>query len=123
MEELIATGAFDVLQMRYNLMYQHPSDWENKEGVIRQADAQGMGIVLMRPLTSGVFQRLMTDTFPEIDVLDVGRLLLNYVLSDPYVDVALVGMREPRFVDLNNAISDDTASRLDLAQVHERYVH
>ena len=32
----------------------------------------------------------------EIDVLDVGRLLLNYVLSDPYVDVALIGMREPR---------------------------
>jgi hypothetical protein len=24
----------------------------------------------------------------------VSRLLLNYVLSDPYVDVALVGMRE-----------------------------
>jgi len=49
-------------------------------------------------------------------------LLLNYVLPDPYVDLALVGMREPRFVDLNNAISDDVASRLDLAQVHERYV-
>jgi hypothetical protein len=26
----------------------------------------------------------------------VGRLLLNYVLSDPYVDVALVGVRETR---------------------------
>ncbi|MBN1642004.1 MAG: aldo/keto reductase, partial [Anaerolineae bacterium] len=94
-ERLIATGAFDVMQVRYNLMYQHPSDWENDEGVIRQADALGMGIVLMRPLTSGVFQRLMARAFPQIDVLDVGRLLLNYVLSDPYVDVALVGMREP----------------------------
>jgi len=90
--------------------------------VIRQADAQGMGIVLMRPMTSGVFQRLMARTFPEIDTLDVGRLLLNYVLSDPYIDVALVGMREPRYVKINNAISDDVASRLDLAQVHERYV-
>ena len=40
----------------------------------------------------------MADAFPEIDVLDVGSLLLNYVLSDPYVDVALVGVREPRFV-------------------------
>ena len=27
--------------------------------VIRQAEEQGMGIILMRPLTSGVFQRLM----------------------------------------------------------------
>ena len=64
--------------------------------------------------------------------MDVGQLLLNYVLSDPYVDVALAGVHgtrgrearlgEPRFVDLNSAISDDVDSRLDLAQVHERYV-
>ena len=121
-EELIATGAFDTMQIRYSLLFQHPSDWENNEGVIRQADAQGMGIILMRPLTSGVFQRLMASAFPEIDTLRVGRLLLNYVLSDPYVDVALVGMREPRFVDLNNEISDDVASRIDLAQLHDRYV-
>ena len=71
-----------------------------------------MGIILMRPLTIGVFQRLMAETFPAIDVLDVGRRLLNYVLSDPYVDVALVGMRDPRFVELNNEISDDIASRI-----------
>jgi len=81
-----------------------------------------MGIVLMRPMTSGVFQRLMAQTFPRIGVLDVGRLLLNYVLSDPYVDVALVGVREPRYVEINNAISDDVGSRIDLAQLHERYV-
>jgi aryl-alcohol dehydrogenase-like predicted oxidoreductase len=121
-ERLVATGAFDVMQVRYNLMYQHPSDWENNEGIIRQADAQGTGIVLMRPLTSGVFQRLMGDAFPQIDVLDVGRLLLNCVLSDLYVDVALVGVREPRFVELNNEISDDVASRIDLAALHDRYV-
>jgi predicted aldo/keto reductase-like oxidoreductase len=81
-----------------------------------------MGIMLMRPMTSGVFQRLMARFFPKVDVLDVGRLLLNYVLSDPYVDVALIGMREPRYVEINNAISDDVASRIDLAQLHERYV-
>ncbi len=81
-----------------------------------------MGIVLMRPMTSGVFQRLMAQAFPQIDVLDVGKLLLNYVLSDPYVDVALIGMREPRFVEINSAISDDVASRIDLTQLHERYV-
>jgi hypothetical protein len=46
--------------------------------------------------------------------VDVGKLLLNYVLSDPYVDVALIGMRESRFASLNNAISDDVGSRIDL---------
>jgi hypothetical protein len=69
----------------------------------------------------------MADVSPEIGVLDVGRLLLNYVLSDPYVDVALVEgrvprPREPRFVELNNEISDDVASRIDLAKLHDRYV-
>jgi len=104
-------------------MYQHPSDWHNDTGIIRQAEEQGMGIILMRPLTSGVFQRLMTEAFPEIDTLKVGRLLLlNYVLTDPYVDVALTGVREPRFVELNNEISDDVASRIDLAKLHDRYV-
>ena len=52
----------------------------------------------------------------------VGRLLLNYVLSNPYVDVVLVGMRDPRLVEINNAISDDVASRIDLVELHERYV-
>jgi hypothetical protein len=52
----------------------------------------------------------------------VGRLLLNYVLSDPYLGVALVGMQEPRFAELNNDISDDVASRIDLAALHDRYV-
>jgi hypothetical protein len=108
-------------------MYQHPSDWHNDTGVIRQAEEQGMGIILMRPLTSGVFQRLVADAFPEIDVLDVGRLLLNHVLSDPYVDVALVQGRAPRprdtrFVELNNEISDGVASRIDLAALRDRYV-
>lgn len=121
-EELIATGAFDVMQVRYNLMYQHPSDWETGAGIMRQAEAQGMGIVLMRPLTSGVFQRLMAQAFPQIDPLEVGRLLLNYVLSDPYVDVALIGMRDPRLVEINNALSDDDSGRIDLAALHDRYV-
>jgi hypothetical protein len=47
--------------------------------------------------------------------------------SDPYVDVALVGvrearLREPWFVELNNEISDDVASRIDLTALHDRYV-
>jgi hypothetical protein len=58
----------------------------------------------------------------------VGSLLLNYVLSDPYMDVAPVSvrearLREPRFVEPNNEISDDVASRIDLAALHDRYVH
>jgi predicted aldo/keto reductase-like oxidoreductase len=37
--------------------------------VIRQAEEEGMGVIVMRPLTSGVFQRLMAEAFPEIDAV------------------------------------------------------
>jgi hypothetical protein len=53
--------------------------------------------------------------------VDIGRLLLNYGHSDPYVDGALIGMREPRFVELNKP-ADDMKSRIDLAKLHSRYV-
>ena len=53
-----------VVQFQYNLMYQHVSDWHSDTGVIRQAEEQGMGVILMRPLTSRVFQRLVANAFP-----------------------------------------------------------
>ena len=120
-ERLIASGGFDTMQVRYNLMYQHPSDFHNDQGIIRLAKERGMGIILMRPLTSGVFQKLMSWTFPQIDTMDVGRLLLNYVLSDPHVDVALTGVRDPRLVEINDAISNDVEARIDLKELHNRF--
>jgi hypothetical protein len=43
------------------------------------------------------------------------------------VDVALVGghetrLGEPRCVELNNEISDDVASRIDLAKLHDQCI-
>ena len=81
------------------------SGFEERESRTKRSSGRGQAV----PLFPGYWE--------------MGRLLLNYVLSDSYVYVALVGMREPRFVYLNNAISDDVESWLDLAQVHERYVH
>ncbi|MFB3881645.1 MAG: aldo/keto reductase [Armatimonadota bacterium] len=118
---LIATGAFDVMQIRYNFMYQGACDFINEQGVMREAEAQGMGIVIMRPMTSGIFQRLMKAAFPQLSEPDLGAFLLNYVLSNPFVDVAIIGMRRAEEVDRNNAISDNTAMRLDLAQAHYRF--
>jgi aryl-alcohol dehydrogenase-like predicted oxidoreductase len=121
--ELIATGAFDVLQCRYNLLSQHTCDYVNEAGIIREAKAMGMGVVTMRTLTSGVFQQLMRREFPEqIAGIDLTGFLLNYVLSNPHIDVALIGMRRVEEVEVNNALSDDTARRLDLAALHVRHV-
>jgi hypothetical protein len=142
--QLIATGAFDVMQIRYNFMYQSACDFINEQGVMREAEAQagrkrsfrlhpggcqearatpapGMGIVIMRPMTSGIFQRLMNRAFPQLSEPDLGAYLLNYVLSNPFVDVAIIGMRRTDEVDRNNAISDNTAARLDLPAAHYRF--
>ena len=125
---LIATGTFDVLQIRYNLMYQHACDFVNDRGVMFEAEAQSMGIVTMRTLTSGTFQKLMTAAFgktaafdPPPDPTQVHRLLLQYVLSNPLVDVAIVGMRRPEEVESNVAIAEDLGGRLDLPGLHHRF--
>src|SRR5439155_12119454 len=90
----------------------------NEAGIIREAKVRNMGVVTMRTLTSGDFQRLMRLSFPEAMAgVDVNRFLLNFVLSNPLVDVALVGMRRPEEVEANNALSDDEAARLDLKEL------
>jgi aryl-alcohol dehydrogenase-like predicted oxidoreductase len=121
--EVIATDAFDVLQCRYNLLNQQTCDYVNEAGIIREAKAHGMGVVTMRTLTSGVFQHLMRRSFPDAMVgADLNRFLLNYVLSNPLIDVALVGMRRVEEVEANNALSDHQEGRLDLAGLHVRHV-
>jgi hypothetical protein len=124
---LAACGEFDVMQVCYNLIYQHPYDPSRKAGLLYEAEAQGMGIVTMRSLTSGIFQKWLGLVFP--DEMSVParqerlhRALLSFVLSNPLVDCALVGMRTTREVEANVAISTDPALRLDLDWMHTRYV-
>jgi hypothetical protein len=123
---LIASGAFDVLQICYNLIYQHPYDPSRKAGLLYEAEAQGMGIVTMRPLTSGIFQRWIGQVFPE-EMSDPDRqdrlnqALLSFVLSNPLVDAALVGMRTAQEARRNAAISQETKYRFDPDWLHERY--
>lgn len=120
--QLLATGAFDVVQLRYNLMYQHACDYVNNRGVMMEAEAGDVGVVVMRPLTSGTFQKLTRTAALQLEPADAHRLLLTYVLSNPFVDVAIVGMRRATEVDENAAICDDLQGRFDLVELHNRFV-
>ncbi len=120
-ERLIATDVFDVMQVRYNFMYQGSCDYFDHRGIMREAETHGMGIVVMRPLTSGIFQRLMARAFPQLAEADLSQFLLSYVLSNPLVDVAIVGMRRAREVERNSEISDTPELRVDLEEVHTRF--
>ena len=114
----LQTGLFDVIQIRYNLIYQNP--WHN---ILPLAKDLNVGVVLMRPLSSGIFQKLMRAARPNIDqYLDLHAVALNYVLSDPNISTAIVGMRRVAEVERNNAVSDAVEGRLDLDWLHERQV-
>lgn len=120
---LIATGEFDVLQICYNLIFQHPYDPARKAGALYEAEAQGMGILTMRGLSSGIFQRWLERIDPGIGSrVDLSRALLDFVLSNPLVDSAIVGLRTPAKVDADCAIVDEAAFRLDIAELHGKYV-
>jgi len=120
-EQLIATSAFDMMQIHYNLMYQSTCDAFAKRGVIPAATEQGMGIVLMRSTTSNAFQNLMKHCFPnELANIDIDRFLLTYVLSNPMVNVALMSLQSIHDVEWTNAVSDDVDARLNLPAIHGR---
>ena len=114
----LSTGRFDVVQIRYNIIHQNPY-----HEFLDEAVQAGAGIVVMRPLSSGVFQRLMAAACPGIETrYDLSEVALNFVLSDPRVSTAIVGLRRVEEVERNAVLSDDAARRLDLRQIHERYV-
>ena len=78
-----------------------------------------MGICTMRSLTSGIFQKWVKQVNPN-DNHDYTGDLPSFVLSNPLVDVALVGMRTQEMVEAN--VCEDSSRRVDLAQLHEKYV-
>lgn len=121
--QLIATDEFDTVMVCYNLIFQHPYDPSRHAGLMYEAEARRMGIVVMRPLTSGTFQKWLSWIDPGIENrVDVAKALLSFVLSNPLVDVAIVGMRTVQEVEKNVAIADDQRARIDLDELHTRYV-
>lgn len=52
---LLQSGRFDVVQLCYNVLLQHPYDPSRPFGSLYQAAELGLGTVAMRSLTSGLF--------------------------------------------------------------------
>jgi aryl-alcohol dehydrogenase-like predicted oxidoreductase len=116
---LIETGQFDVMQVRYNLIYQsaalHALDWAG------EAD---MGVSTMRTMTSGIMQRLASYIAPGWqEAHDLYTVALKYVLSDSRVHVANVGMRWPEEVALNVALVESFQPPFDMAELPRMTAH
>jgi len=119
---LIQTDAFDVLQVCYNLIFQHPYDPSRQAGIIYEAAAHEMGIITMRSLTSGIFQTWLKMVDPGLEErVDLPMALLAFVLSNPLVSVALVGMRTPAEAEATVENAQDERYRFDPNHLHDRY--
>ena len=117
----IKSGRFDSIQMCYNLLFQHPYEPSRPFGSMYEAEKMKMGIATMRAPTSGTFQRWIQMVNPE-NTFDYNRALIQFVLSNPLVDVALIGMRSAKRVEENVAICEDLNGRIDISIMHTRYV-
>jgi len=120
---LLRSNAFDVVQVCYNLLFQHPYDPSRQAGLMYEAAERDMGIITMRSLTSGTFQRWLGLLDPALGQrVDLPAALLSFVLSNPLVSVALVGMRTPAEAEANVAASADDRYRFDPDWLHQRYI-
>lgn len=119
--EFINCGRFDEVQMCYNLIFQHPCEPSRPFGSLYEAKQKGLGVATMRATTSGTFQKWMRMIRPD-DNYDYNRALIQFVLSNPLVDVVLIGMRSAARVMQNIEIINDTAGRIDLKVLHKRGV-
>jgi len=117
----IESSRFDVMQICYNVLHLHAHEFTRPFGSIVAAHEAGIGVVTMRTLTSGMFQKWAKMVRPDDD-FDYSPSLLQFVLSDPMVDVALVGMRSADEVESNVRILNDLDGRFDLEEVHRKYV-
>ncbi len=110
---LIASGAFDVMQVRYNVIYQAAA-----LHVLNQATEADLGISVMRPMTSGILQRMASVLAPAWqEAHDLYAVCLAFVLSDSRVHVANVGMRWPEEVARNVALVAGLEPTFDMAEL------
>jgi len=109
---LIVSGQFDVVQLRYNLIYQ-----SGALHALNEAHNAGIGVAVMRPMTSGILQRTLRFLKPEWPAAEVYEVALKFVLSDSRVHVANVGMRWPAEVERNVALAEAFVPPFDAADL------
>ncbi|MCL2056473.1 MAG: aldo/keto reductase [Oscillospiraceae bacterium] len=119
--DFMESGRFDTVQLCYNFIYQHPYDPSRSHGSLCEAKKLDIGTVCMRAATSGIFQKWMRMVRPDDD-FDYTEALIRFTLSNPLINVVLIGMRSVGEVMRNIALEADKSARFDLDELHERYI-
>jgi aryl-alcohol dehydrogenase-like predicted oxidoreductase len=100
----LAHEAIEVYQIAYNIIYQAAA-----RHFLIEAGKANAGVVTMRTMTSGIFQREMSFLAPEWQQAhDLYEVALKFVLSDSRVHAGIVGMRWPHEVEQNVQLLEDS---------------
>ena len=103
--------AVEVYQIAYNIIYQAAA----RHFLIKAAE-KNVGVVTMRTMTSGIFQREAGFLAPEWqEAHDLYEVALRFVLSDSRVHAGIVGMRWPEEVGRNVALLNNWEPATDFA--------
>jgi aryl-alcohol dehydrogenase-like predicted oxidoreductase len=108
---LVRTGRFDMVQTDYNFIQQGAASH-----LLPLTSEMGVGVLSMRPLTSGVVQEMAAALMPEMaSRAEWFELCLRFAMSDSRVSAVNVGMRWPREVEQNVAWAEGFEPAVDLA--------
>jgi len=103
--------AVEVYQIAYNIIYQAAA-----RHFLIEAAKVNAGVVTMRTMTSGIFQREAAFLAPEWQsARDLYEVALKFVLSDSRVHAGIVGMRWPEEVDRNMELLENWEPPTDFA--------
>jgi aryl-alcohol dehydrogenase-like predicted oxidoreductase len=109
----LAHKDIEVYQIAYNIIYQAAA-----RHFLLQASDAGVGVVTMRTMTSGIFQREAGVLAPEWQAAhDLYDVALKFVLSDSRVHAGIVGMRWPHEVEHNVKLIDSWEPAVDFADM------
>ena len=103
--------AVEVYQIAYNIIYQAAA-----RHFLIEAAKVNAGVVTMRTMTSGIFQREMGFLAPEWQAArDLYEVSLKFVLSDSRIHAGIVGCRWAEEVGRNVALVEDWEPPVDFA--------
>lgn len=109
----LALQDIEVYQIAYNLIYQSAA-----RHFLPQAAEAGVGVVTMRTMTSGIFQREASMIAPEWQQAhDLYDAALKFVLSDSRIHAGIIGMRWPQEVQDNVRIVEGWKPTTDFAEM------
>ncbi|MDE2801805.1 MAG: aldo/keto reductase [Chloroflexota bacterium] len=114
----VASGIFQTLQTSFSLV-----DQKARDGLFAAAEAQGMGVIIKRPIGNGVWGRAQASSpyaqqnHDRFRAMSTGsrlegednpiRMALGFTFAHPEVDTAIVGTTNLRHLESNAAMLDE----------------